>query len=33
MVGENPELDGRRFRRTGKGVCLVTQPMLDAIAD
>ena len=33
VVGEDPELDGRRFRRTGKGVCLVTQPMLDAIAD
>ena len=33
VVGEDPELDGGRFRRTARGVCLVTQPMLDAIAD
>ena len=33
VVGEDPALDEKRFRRTGKGVCLVTQPMLDAIAD
>jgi glucose-1-phosphate adenylyltransferase len=33
VVGEDPELDARRFRRTGKGVCLITQPMLDRIAD
>lgn len=32
VVGEEPELDEKRFRRTGKGVCLITQPMLDAIA-
>jgi glucose-1-phosphate adenylyltransferase len=33
VVGEDPALDAKRFRRTEKGVCLVTQPMLDAIAD
>jgi glucose-1-phosphate adenylyltransferase len=31
VVGEDPELDGRRFRRTGKGICLVTQKMIDAL--
>jgi glucose-1-phosphate adenylyltransferase len=29
VVGEDPELDGKRFRRTANGVCLITQPMLD----
>jgi len=32
VVGEDPELDGQRFRRTEKGVCLITQPMLDRLA-
>ena len=32
MVGEDPEADARRFRRTDKGVCLITRPMLDALA-
>ena len=32
VVGEDPELDGQRFRRTDKGVCLITQPMLDRLA-
>jgi glucose-1-phosphate adenylyltransferase len=31
VVGEDPELDARRFRRTDKGVCLITQPMLDRL--
>ncbi|OJW22804.1 MAG: glucose-1-phosphate adenylyltransferase [Rhodospirillales bacterium 69-11] len=31
VVGEDPEEDGRRFRRTENGVCLVTQPMLDRL--
>jgi glucose-1-phosphate adenylyltransferase len=31
VVGEDPELDGHRFRRTEKGVCLVTQPMIDRL--
>ncbi len=31
VVGENPAEDERRFRRTDKGVCLITQPMLDRL--
>jgi glucose-1-phosphate adenylyltransferase len=31
VVGEDPELDARRFRRTDKGVVLVTQAMLDRL--
>jgi glucose-1-phosphate adenylyltransferase len=31
VVGEDPELDARRFRRTGKGICLITQKMIDAL--
>ena len=33
VVGEDPELDARRFRRTDKGVCLITQPMIDRLSD
>jgi glucose-1-phosphate adenylyltransferase len=29
VVGEDPELDAKRFRRTEAGVCLITQPMID----
>ena len=29
VVGEDPELDAKRFRRTDKGICLITQPMID----
>jgi glucose-1-phosphate adenylyltransferase len=29
VVGQDPVLDARRFRRTERGVCLITQPMLD----
>jgi glucose-1-phosphate adenylyltransferase len=32
VVGEDPKLDARRFRRTDNGVCLVTQPMIDRLA-
>ncbi|MFO1396214.1 MAG: glucose-1-phosphate adenylyltransferase [Burkholderiales bacterium] len=32
VVGEDPELDARRFRRTAKGICLITQPMIDRLA-
>jgi len=28
VVGEDPELDAHRFRRTERGVCLITQPMI-----
>jgi glucose-1-phosphate adenylyltransferase len=31
VVGEDPEEDAKRFRRTAKGVCLITQPMIDAL--
>jgi len=31
IVGQDPEADARRFRRTDKGVCLITQPMIDAL--
>jgi glucose-1-phosphate adenylyltransferase len=31
VVGEDPELDAKRFRRTANGICLITQPMIDAL--
>ena len=31
VVGENAEHDGARFRRTERGVCLITQPMIDRL--
>lgn len=31
VIGEDPELDAKRFRRTDNGVCLVTQPMIDRL--
>ncbi len=31
VVGEDPELDAQRFRRTGNGVCLITQSMIDKL--
>jgi glucose-1-phosphate adenylyltransferase len=31
VVGEDPEEDARRFRLTAKGVCLITQPMIDRL--
>ncbi len=32
VVGEDPEEDARRFRRTEQGVCLITQPMIDRLS-
>ena len=32
VVGEDPVEDARRFRRTEKGVCLITQPMIDRLS-
>jgi glucose-1-phosphate adenylyltransferase len=32
VVGEDPEADAARFRRTERGICLITQPMLDRMA-
>ena len=31
VVGEDPALDAKRFRRTDRGISLITQPMLDRI--
>jgi len=31
VVGEDPELDAKRFRRTDNGICLITQPMIDRL--
>ncbi|MEM8570156.1 MAG: glucose-1-phosphate adenylyltransferase [Pseudomonadota bacterium] len=31
IVGEDPELDAKRFRRTEKGTCLITQTMIDKL--
>lgn len=32
VVGEDPALDAKRFRRTSNGVCLITQPMIDRLS-
>lgn len=32
VVGEDPELDARRFRRSANGICLITQPMIDRLS-
>lgn len=31
IVGEDPMADSQRFRRTEKGICLITQPMIDRL--
>ena len=31
VVGEDPELDAKRFRRTESGICLITQAMIDKL--
>jgi glucose-1-phosphate adenylyltransferase len=31
VVGEDPDLDARRFRLSEQGVCLITQPMIDRL--
>jgi glucose-1-phosphate adenylyltransferase len=31
VVGEDPVLDGKRFRRTDSGICLITKPMIDKL--
>ena len=31
VVGEDPELDAKRFRRTENGVCLITKAMIEAL--
>ena len=32
VVGQDPELDAKRFRRTASGICLITKPMIDKLA-
>jgi glucose-1-phosphate adenylyltransferase len=31
VVGEDPELDAKRFRRSENGICLITQDMIDRL--
>jgi glucose-1-phosphate adenylyltransferase len=31
VVGDDPEFDAKRFRRSENGVCLITQPMIDKL--
>jgi glucose-1-phosphate adenylyltransferase len=31
VVGEDPEEDARRFRRTDRGICLITPPMIERL--
>jgi glucose-1-phosphate adenylyltransferase len=31
VVGDEPELDARRFRRTESGISLITQTMIDRL--
>jgi len=31
VVGEDPELDAERFHRSSRGICLITQPMIDQL--
>jgi glucose-1-phosphate adenylyltransferase len=33
VVGMDVEMDAKRFRRTDKGVCLITQPMIDKLPE
>ena len=31
VVGDDPLVDAQRFRRTDRGICLITQPMIDRL--
>jgi glucose-1-phosphate adenylyltransferase len=33
VVGEDPEADAKRFRRSDKGICLITQNMIDKLEE
>lgn len=33
IVGDDPEEDAKRFRRTDNGICLITQPMIDKLSN
>jgi glucose-1-phosphate adenylyltransferase len=32
VVGEDPKLDAKRFRRTENGICLITTPMIEKLS-
>jgi glucose-1-phosphate adenylyltransferase len=32
IMGEDPDLDAKRFRRSDRGICLITQPMIDRLS-
>lgn len=31
VVGDDPEFDAKRFRRSENGICLITQAMIDKL--
>jgi glucose-1-phosphate adenylyltransferase len=33
VVGEDPELDSKRFRRTEQGICLITRSMIERLEE
>jgi glucose-1-phosphate adenylyltransferase len=33
IVGEDPEADAARFRRSANGVCLITNSMIDRLSN
>jgi glucose-1-phosphate adenylyltransferase len=33
VVGEEPDVDTQRFRRSEKGICLITKPMIDRLCE
>jgi glucose-1-phosphate adenylyltransferase len=33
IVGEDPELDAHRFRRTENGICLINKAMIRALQE
>ena len=33
VVGEDPELDAKSFRRSKEGICLITKPMIEKLAN
>jgi glucose-1-phosphate adenylyltransferase len=33
VVGEDADADAKRFRRTARGICLITQPMIDRLGN
>jgi glucose-1-phosphate adenylyltransferase len=33
VVGEDPELDAKRFYRTDSGICLITKAMIERLPE